>query len=126
MTATPPTATPRRRVSWTPGFVVQGAVRRAFRERAPVASVAALPYYRWLVIGTVCIGAALGQLAVSIASLVLPTLEEVFHAPVANVEWVAISYLLILAALVVSFGRLADMVGRKMLYTTGFVVFILG
>jgi EmrB/QacA subfamily drug resistance transporter len=95
-------------------------------ERPPLRRLAAVPQYRWLVIGTVCVGAFLGQLDASIAGLVLPTLEEVFHAPVANVEWVAISYLLTLAALVVAFGRLADMVGRKMLYTFGFLVFIAG
>jgi EmrB/QacA subfamily drug resistance transporter len=84
------------------------------------------PGYRWLVVGTVCVGAFLGQLDASIAGLVLPTLERVFNAPVALVEWVAISYLLTLAALVVPFGRLADLTGRKSLYTAGFLVFIVG
>lgn len=73
-----------------------------------------------------CVGAFLGQLDASIAGLVLPTLQQVFDAPLANVEWVAIAYLLILAALVVPIGRLADLLGRKMLYTWGFVVFIVG
>jgi EmrB/QacA subfamily drug resistance transporter len=68
----------------------------------------------------------LGQLDASIAGLVLPTLEEVFAAPVASVEWVSIAYLLTLAALVVPLGRLADLLGRKTLYTWGFVVFIAG
>ncbi len=77
-------------------------------------------------VGTVCVGAFLGQLDASIATLVLPTLEQVFHAPTATVEWVAIAYLLTLAALVVSFGRLADMTGRKLLYNAGFIVFIVG
>lgn len=97
-----------------------------FAEHPPLARVAAWPAYRWLVVGTVCVGAFLGQLDASIAGLVLPTLEEVFGAPVASVEWVAIAYLLTLAALVVPLGRLADLLGRKTLYTWGFVVFILG
>src|SRR5207253_1751400 len=58
--------------------------------------------------------------------LVLPTLEEVFGSSVAAVEWVAIGYLLTLAALVVPFGRLADLMGRKTMYTGGFLVFIVG
>jgi EmrB/QacA subfamily drug resistance transporter len=77
-------------------------------------------------VGTVCVGAFLGQLDASIAGLVLPTLEETFSAPVASVSWVAIAYLVTLAAFVVPFGRLADLAGRKLLYTAGFVVFILG
>ncbi len=84
------------------------------------------PAYRWLVVGTVCLGAFLGQLAVSVVGLVLPTLEEVFNVPVASVEWVALAYLLTLAALVVPLGRLAALLGRKMLYTWGFVIFIVG
>jgi EmrB/QacA subfamily drug resistance transporter len=78
------------------------------------------------VVGTVCVGAFLGQLDASIATLILPTLETTFRAPVAAVEWVAIAYLLVLAALVVPFGRLADLAGRKMLYIGGFLVFIGG
>jgi EmrB/QacA subfamily drug resistance transporter len=95
-------------------------------EQPPAPRMVRLPHYRWLVVGTVCVGAFLGQLDASIATLVLPTLEEVFHAEVAAVEWVAIAYLVTLAALVVTFGRLADMTGRKLLYNGGFVVFILG
>jgi EmrB/QacA subfamily drug resistance transporter len=88
--------------------------------------VAGWPAYRWLVVGTVCIGAFLGQLDASIAGLVLPTLQQVFDASVAAVEWVSIAYLLTLAALVVPLGRLADLLGRKVLYTWGFVVFVIG
>src|SRR5919199_6988306 len=99
------------------------ALRPLLVEHPPAARIAALPAYPWLVVGTICVGAFLGQLDASIAGLVLPTLEDVFDAPVARVEWVAIAYLLTLAALVVPFGRLADLAGRKSLYTAGFGVF---
>ncbi len=101
-------------------------LRPLFAEHPPLPRIARWPAYRWLVVGTVCLGAFLGQLAVSVVGLVLPTLEEVFGAPVASVEWVALAYLLTLAALVVPLGRLADLLGRKMLYTWGFVIFIVG
>lgn len=95
-------------------------------ERPPLPAVARHPAYRWIVVATVCVGAFLGQLDASIATLVLPTLEGVFRASVATVEWVALGYLLALAAFVVPFGRLADLVGRKALYTAGFVLFVVG
>jgi EmrB/QacA subfamily drug resistance transporter len=95
-------------------------------EQPPLPAVAGLTWYRWLVVGTVCVGAFLGQLDASIAGLVLPTLEDAFRAPVASVEWVAIAYLLTLAVLVVPIGRLADLAGRKLLYTSGFLVFVCG
>jgi len=36
---------------------------------------------------------------------------------------VALSYLLVLVALVTAFGRVSDMAGRKLIYLYGFVVF---
>jgi MFS family permease len=101
-------------------------LRSVLSEPPPLAGLTRARSYPWLVLGTVCVGAFLGQLDASIATLILPTLEGTFRAPVADVEWVAIAYLLVLAALVVPFGRLADLVGRKLLYVAGFVVFIAG
>jgi MFS family permease len=78
------------------------------------------------VVGTVCIGAFMGQVDSSIAQLLLPRLEVVFHARLDTVSWVAVAYLLTMAAFLPVFGRLADMVGRKLLYTGGFLLFVAG
>lgn len=101
-------------------------IQPVLTEPRPLTSLTRLSFYPWLIVGTVCVGAFLGQLDASIAGLVLPTLEETFSAPVASVTWVAIAYLVTLAAFVVPFGRLADLAGRKLLYTAGFGVFIVG
>lgn len=95
------------------------------RERPPIRGGQAAQA-GWLVVGIVCIGAFLGQLDASIVSLALPTLETAFHEDIATVSWVAVSYLLTVATMVAVFGRLADIHGRKTLYTLGFVVFITG
>jgi EmrB/QacA subfamily drug resistance transporter len=42
------------------------------------------------------------------------------------VEWVVLSYLLGLTVLLVSMGRLADMLGKKRVFTSGIVLFLLG
>ena len=83
------------------------------------------PNAPWLVVVTVSIGAFLGQLDASIVTLALPTLQQQFHASLVSVEWVALSYLLVLVASVTAVGRLADMIGRKLLYTYGFAIFTL-
>ncbi len=95
-------------------------------ESRPLAALARLPAYPWFVVGTVCIGAFMGQLDASIAQLVLPTLQSTFHATLADVSWVALVYLLVLAITLPIFGRLADTFGRKTMYTGGFLLFILG
>lgn len=84
------------------------------------------PRAPWLAVGTVCIGAFMGQLDASIVTVAFPTLEHSFRATVGGVQWVGLTYLLVLVGLVTAVGRLADMFGRKLLYTYGFLVFILG
>jgi EmrB/QacA subfamily drug resistance transporter len=85
-----------------------------------------LPRGHLLAVAAVCVGAFMGQLDASIVTLAFPALEHSFHAGVASVSWVGLSYLLVLVATVVAVGRFADMVGRKLLYLYGFVIFVGG
>jgi len=102
-------------------------LRRALvLEREPLPSLTRKGWYPWLVVATVCVGAFIGQLDASIMSLVLPALEEAFHRPLSQVQWVALAYLLVLIGFLIPLGRLADNFGRKALYTLGFLVFIAG
>jgi EmrB/QacA subfamily drug resistance transporter len=106
-----------------------GALRAALlegREPPPLPALAALPSYRWLVVGVVSIGAFMGQVDASIAQLLLPSLEGAFGSTLSAVSWVAVAYLLTMAALMPIFGRLADLFGHKLLYTAGFVIFVVG
>ena len=68
----------------------------------------------------------MGQLDASIVTLALPRLGPELHVSVGAVEWVALTYLLVLVATVATVGRLADAVGRKLLYVYGFAVFTAG
>jgi len=68
----------------------------------------------------------MGQLDASIVTLALPRLARELNTNVGAVEWVALAYLLVLVASVATVGRLADAVGRKLLYVYGFGVFTIG
>ncbi|GLW70599.1 hypothetical protein Kpho02_28980 [Kitasatospora phosalacinea] len=92
-------------------------------ERPRPRAVARWPHAHWLAVGTVCLGAFLGQLTASVTSLVFPALEGHFAASFAAVEWVSLAYLLVLVALLAPVGRLSDLVGRKTVYLGGFAVF---
>lgn len=100
--------------------------RRLLQEPARPAAIRNSTYAHWFVVGTVCIGAFMGQLDASIVTLAFPALEEEFSASIGTVTWVGLTYLLVLVGLVAPVGRLADKVGRKLLYTYGFGVFIFG
>ena len=113
----------------SPGPFSLGALRAAAfegREPPPLQSVARLRSYRWFVVGTVCIGAVMGQIDASMTQVLLPRLEIEFGARLSSVSWVAVAYLLAMASFMPIFGRLSDMFGRKLLYTAGFVLFIAG
>lgn len=67
----------------------------------------------------------LSSLGTSIASVGLPSLMETFSASFQAVQWVVLAYLLAITTLVVSAGRLADMVGRRPLLLGGIALFTL-
>jgi EmrB/QacA subfamily drug resistance transporter len=62
----------------------------------------------------------------SIVNVAIPDLAHYYNASASITGWVLIAYLLTLATLLTLFGRLADMLGRRPLYTFGFLVFIIG
>jgi EmrB/QacA subfamily drug resistance transporter len=99
-------------------------LRRMLAEPAPLDWLVTRPWHPWLVVGLVSIGAFVGQLDATIVQLALPTLGRTFAAPLQEVSWVALSYLLAFASFLPIFGRLCEMVGRKSLYLVGYAVFI--
>ena len=59
----------------------------------------------------------------SIVNIALPTLIENLHTDFATVQWVGLSYILVVTSLVLGAARLGDMLGKKPLYLGGLVVF---
>jgi EmrB/QacA subfamily drug resistance transporter len=82
---------------------------------------------RWLVFAVVGVGVFMATLDSSIVNVSLPTIAHYFGAPLgAAVEWVVIAYLVTVAALLLSIGRVADLVGKKPVWMTGLAIFTLG
>ncbi len=77
----------------------------------------------WPVVSVACIGAFIGQLDASIVQLALPALKDAFGVTVDEVRWVAIAYLLAFAACLPVFGRVCEILGRKLFYLAGFALF---
>lgn len=81
---------------------------------------------KWLVMSAVACGVFLATIDGSIVNIALDTLVQELGQPLAVVEWVVLAYMLTVATLMLSIGRLADMLGKKALYTSGLVIFTLG
>lgn len=65
----------------------------------------------------------LASLGTSISNVALPTLAQTFDASFQQVQWVVLAYLLAITTLVVSVGRLGDLVGRRRLLIAGLLIF---
>jgi EmrB/QacA subfamily drug resistance transporter len=105
-----------------PVFRVSDLIRHG-AEPPPVAFLTRWRSYPWLIVGACCIAGFMGQIDASIVQLALPTLGHVFDATLESVSWVALAYLLGIAAFMPIFGQLCQIFGRKLLYLIGFVVF---
>src|SRR5579885_1672221 len=82
---------------------------------------------KWAVLAILAIGIFMATLDSSIVNISLPTIGSYFHVPLNGaVEWVIIAYLVVIAGVLLTIGRLADMVGRKNLWAAGLIVFTLG
>jgi EmrB/QacA subfamily drug resistance transporter len=81
---------------------------------------------KWHVMAAVSMGVFLGTIDGSIVNVALPTLVRAFDTEFAIVQWVVLAYLLTVTTLMLSVGRLGDMVGKKPLYAAGYVIFTLG
>jgi len=81
---------------------------------------------KWYVLVAVGMGVFLATIDASIVNVALPTLVRSFNTRFAVVQWVALSYMLTLATLILSMGRLGDLRGKKRIYTIGMIVFTVG
>src|SRR3954470_12361053 len=65
----------------------------------------------------------LSSLGISIANVALPDLARAFDASFQQVQWVVLAYLLAITTLIVSVGRLGDIIGRRRLLLAGIALF---
>lgn len=62
----------------------------------------------------------------SIVNVALPSITASLHTGLTYSRWVVIAYLFSITGLLLFFGRLADLVGRKVVFSSGYVIFTLG
>ena len=80
----------------------------------------------WLIFLMVAIGIFMATLDGSIVNIALPSIMADFAVPLATIQWVVMIYLLTVTSLLLSFGRLSDIRGRRMVYSLGLCFFSLG
>lgn len=94
----------------------------AEQEKAATENLAATPAVRWA-LASLSLSMLLSSLDTSIANVALPTLAKSFAASFQAVQWVVIANLLAITSLIVSVGRLGDIIGRRRLLLAGIALF---
>ena len=81
---------------------------------------------RWLILLATSIGGFIGSIMFTSVNVVIPSMMKAFAAEFNVIQWVVLSYLLATCTFLPIVGRLADMLGKKSLYITGYFIFTLG
>ena len=76
-------------------------------------------------LATLAFGTFMATLDSSIVNIALPTIRRELNAG-DSVEWVVLSYLLTTTSTLLIMGKLSDWLGRRAMYITGFVIFVIG
>jgi EmrB/QacA subfamily drug resistance transporter len=79
---------------------------------------------QWLVLIALGISTFMGALDGSVVNTILPVMAGIYAVDIAQIQWVVTVYMLVLSGLLLSFGRLGDLRGHKIVYISGFAVFI--
>ncbi|HEY7263808.1 MAG TPA: MFS transporter [Trebonia sp.] len=78
---------------------------------------------KWWPLVAVCAGAFMLLVDVTIVTVALPDMARQLHTTFSDLQWVIDLYALVLAALVLTVGAVADRLGRRRVYLIGLVVF---
>jgi MFS family permease len=87
--------------------------------------------YKWVALSNTTLGTSMATINQSIVLIALPNIFRGIHldplvpANTSYLLWMILGFMVVLAVLVVSIGRLGDMFGRVRMYNLGFAVFTL-
>jgi EmrB/QacA subfamily drug resistance transporter len=83
------------------------------------------PPRKWTPLVTICLGAFMLLVDVSIVNVALPKMTTDLHSSFTSLQWVVDMYALVLAALLMAAGSVGDRLGHRRLYIGGLIVFAL-
>ena len=78
---------------------------------------------KWVIFILVATAIFMSTLDSSIVNIALPYIMKDLHTRVNIIQWAVLAYLVTISSLLLTFGRLSDTKGRRIIYVSGFVVF---
>lgn len=92
---------------------------------APTLSTPRIVVSPWLVLIVLTLGFFMILLDTTIVNVAIPSIIDGLHASLDQILWILNAYILTYAVLLITTGRLGDMIGPKKLFLTGLVIFTL-
>ncbi|MEA2371956.1 MAG: hypothetical protein QOH12_2350 [Solirubrobacteraceae bacterium] len=80
---------------------------------------------KWWTLIAVCIGTFMLLIDVTIVNVALPDIQTSLKASFSDLQWIVDAYALMLAALLLTSGSLADLFGRRRVFAIGLCIFTL-
>jgi EmrB/QacA subfamily drug resistance transporter len=78
---------------------------------------------RWWTLGAVSLGLFMIMLDNTVVNVALPSIERDLGMSLSQLEWVVTGYALTFAAFMLTGGKLADLLGRRLVFVAGLAVF---
>jgi EmrB/QacA subfamily drug resistance transporter len=78
---------------------------------------------KWWTLGAVSLGLFMIMLDNTVVNVALPAIERDLGARISQLEWIVSGYALTFAALMLTGGKLADLLGRRRVFVAGLAVF---
>ncbi|MFC1977234.1 MFS transporter [Chloroflexota bacterium] len=82
--------------------------------------------HKWLVLFTVCINNIIGPMDISMIDISMPELTGTFGVELSTAIWILLAYMLTISGLLLTLGKVGDLLGRKRIYLIGSILFTLG
>ncbi|HEY6149697.1 MAG TPA: MFS transporter [Gaiellaceae bacterium] len=80
---------------------------------------------RWWTLGALCFALFMIMLDNTVVNVALPAIQKDLRISTAELEWTVTAYALTFATLLLTGGKLGDLVGRRLIFTIGLVIFTL-
>ena len=80
---------------------------------------------RWWTLGSLCFALFMIMLDNTVVNVALPAIKSDLGISTAELEWTVAAYALTFASLLLTGGKLGDLLGRRLLFTIGLIIFTL-
>src|SRR6266581_407629 len=78
---------------------------------------------KWWTLGTVSVGLFMIMLDNTVVNVALPAMQSSLHLTLSELEWIVAGYALTFAAFMLTGGKLADLLGRRLIFSLGLAIF---